>query len=113
MIALPADYHMHTPLCKHAEGAPVAYARRALSLGLPEIGFSDHSPLPRYYDDWRMLDEEFPTYVGLIEEARQAVPELPIRLGLEVDYFEDGQDWILELSGRVRWDTMDMLNAAR
>ena len=104
MIALPADNHMHTPLCKHAEGAPVAYARRALRLGLPEIGFSDHSPLPRYYDDWRMLDEEFPTYVGLIEEARQAVPELPIRLGLEVDYFEDGLDWILELSGRVRWD---------
>ena len=104
MNALPADYHMHTPLCKHAEGAPVAYARQALELGLPEIGFSDHSPLPRYHDDWRMLNEEFPRYVSWVEEARQQVPELPIRLGLEVDYFENGLDWIAELGGRAPWD---------
>ena len=104
MEALPADYHMHTPLCKHAEGAPEAYARKALELGLPEIGFSDHSPLPRYHDDWRMLDEEFPTYVRWIQEARSKVPELPIRLGLEVDYFENGLDWIHQLSTRAHWD---------
>ena len=40
---LPADYHMHTPLCRHAVGEPSAYAARALALGLTEIGFSDHS----------------------------------------------------------------------
>jgi histidinol-phosphatase (PHP family) len=60
--------------------------------------------LPQYFDNWRMLDEEFPRYLEWVEEARAAVPQLPIRLGLEVDYFESGRDWIEELSGRVRWD---------
>mgnify|MGYP001989539024 CR=1 FL=1 len=35
-MSLPADYHMHTPLCRHARGEPVEYAARALELGLPE-----------------------------------------------------------------------------
>src|SRR5438552_1865894 len=43
-MALPPDLHMHTPLCRHATGEPVEYARRALELGFTEIGFSDHSP---------------------------------------------------------------------
>jgi len=46
---------MHTPLCRHATGEPVDYARRALEVGLTEIGFSDHSPMRRDdFDDWRM-----------------------------------------------------------
>ncbi len=43
----PADYHMHTPLCRHATGEPGEYAARAIALGLTEIGFSDHSPMPQ------------------------------------------------------------------
>jgi hypothetical protein len=27
----PADYHMHTPLCRHATGEPPEYAARALA----------------------------------------------------------------------------------
>jgi len=34
-MSLPADYHMHTPLCRHARGEPEEYIRRALELGLP------------------------------------------------------------------------------
>ena len=26
-MQLPADYHMHTPLCRHAVGEPVDYAQ--------------------------------------------------------------------------------------
>ena len=40
-----ADYHIHTPLCRHAEGNPLDYAKRAIEVGLDEIGFSDHSPM--------------------------------------------------------------------
>ena len=43
-MSLPADYHMHTPLCKHAVGEPTELAAHAVKLGLPEIGFSDHNP---------------------------------------------------------------------
>ena len=39
-MPLPADYHMHTPLCRHAKGEPTEYAARAIEAGVPEIGFS-------------------------------------------------------------------------
>ncbi|MFZ4595668.1 MAG: PHP domain-containing protein, partial [Verrucomicrobiaceae bacterium] len=48
-----ADYHLHTPLCRHAEGHPSAYAGQAEALGLAEIGFSDHNPMPEFFDNWR------------------------------------------------------------
>lgn len=99
-----ADYHTHTPLCKHAEGHPISYVQQAVELGLPEIGFSDHNPLPKAFDDWRMLWEEFPTYLEWIEEARSQFPTFPIRLGLEIDYFSDGEDWIRELSQAAPFD---------
>jgi len=62
---LPADYHMHTPLCHHAVGEPVEYARRAVAMGLGEIGFTDHSPMQRDdFDDWRMSDRQLDEYVA-------------------------------------------------
>jgi histidinol-phosphatase (PHP family) len=73
-------------------------------LGLPEIGFSDHSPMPREFDNWRMLLEEFPQYLADVEFARKSVPELPIRLGLEVDYLENGEDWLQTLTTMAPWD---------
>lgn len=104
MPDLPADYHLHTPLCKHAVGLPTEYAARAVELGLPEIGFSDHSPMPSVHDNWRMLIDEFPTYLKIIETARAAYPQMPIRLGLEVDYFESGESWIAHLAQLAKWD---------
>ena len=104
-MRLPADLHMHTPLCRHAEGEPVEYARRALELGLPEIGFSDHSPMRRDdFDDWRMRLDQLGEYVERVERARRDVPQLPIRLGLEVDYIPGHEEWIRELAARHPWD---------
>jgi len=100
-----ADYHTHTPLCRHAEGEPIDYARRAHELGLAELGFSDHSPMPDdEFDDWRMLRSEFPDYLAKVEAARDGVPEMEIRLGLEIDYLQDGRAWIEELSAMAEFD---------
>ncbi len=101
---MTADYHMHTPLCRHAEGNPSAYADRALELGLPEIGFSDHSPMPSLFDDWRMLIEELPQYFVMVEEARASHPTLPIRLGLECDFLPGHEPWLEKLAGLAEWD---------
>ncbi len=95
---------MHTPLCHHAEGLPIEYAKTAIARGLPEIGISDHSPMPSSFDDWRMALEDLPRYYAMVDDARRAHPELPIRLGLEVDYFSDGHRWIEELSAMAPWD---------
>lgn len=104
MTSAAADYHLHTPLCRHAEGTPAEYAAEARRLGLPEIGFADHSPMPGPFDDWRMDRGDLPAYLESVEAARTAVPALPIRLGLEVDFLPDGRDWIGELSGMAPWD---------
>ena len=50
---------MHTPLCGHAEGEPTEYAAQAARVGLTEIGFTEHAPMPGDdYDDWRMLEKD-------------------------------------------------------
>jgi histidinol-phosphatase (PHP family) len=104
-MSLPADYHMHTPLCRHATGEPVDYARRAVELGLTEIGFSDHSPMPRDdFDDWRMFDRQLDEYVAKVRLAQKEFPQLTIRLALEVDFLPGHEDWIRQLAKRHPWD---------
>lgn len=99
-----ADYHMHTPLCRHASGTPEAFVAEARALGLSEIGFSDHSPMPQYFDDWRMLAEELPQYFDWIAHARAAAGDMPVRMALEVDWLEGGESWIESLASRAPWD---------
>jgi histidinol-phosphatase (PHP family) len=104
-MLLPPDYHMHTPLCRHAVGEPVEYARQAWELGFTEIGFSDHSPMKQDdFDNWRMRNDQLDEYVAKVEAARRELPELSIRLALEVDYLPGQEDWIRELAGRHPWD---------
>jgi histidinol-phosphatase (PHP family) len=104
-MSLPPDYHMHTPLCRHAVGEPVDYARRAVEIGLTEIGFSDHSPMRKdNFDNWRMNFSQLDEYVEKVRKAQKDFPQLIIRLALEVDYFPNGEDWIRELAALHPWD---------
>jgi histidinol-phosphatase (PHP family) len=104
-MSLPADYHTHTPLCHHAKGEPTELAAQAIRVGLQEMGFSDHSPMPRDdFDDWRMRAADLDTYVAKVERARRDHPGLTIKLALEVDYLPGYEDWIRELASRHPWD---------
>jgi histidinol-phosphatase (PHP family) len=104
-MILPADYHMHTPLCRHAVGEPEAYARRALELGLPEIGFSDHSPVRQDdFDEWRMNFSQLAEYVAKVRGAQKEFPQLHIKLAMEVDFFPGGEAWVRELAALYPWD---------
>ncbi|MBM3879054.1 MAG: histidinol-phosphatase HisJ family protein [Verrucomicrobia bacterium] len=104
-MGLPADYHMHTPLCRHAVGTPIEYAAQAARVGLEEIGFSDHSPMPQSdFDDWRMRFEQLDDYVAQVEQARRTQPGLRIKLALEVDYLPGYEAWIRDLAARHPWD---------
>jgi len=96
---------MHTSLCRHASGEPVDYARNALKVGLTEIGFSDHSPMSQDgFDDWRMFASQLDEYVEKVRKAQRDIPQLAVRLALEVDYLPGHEDWIQELAGRHPWD---------
>ncbi len=104
-MSLPADYHTHTPLCHHAVGEPTELAAQALRLGLKELGFSDHNPMPRDdFDDWRMRAADLEDYIARVERARRDHPGLRIKLALEVDYIPGYEDWIRDLAGRHPWD---------
>ena len=104
-MSWPADYHMHTPLCRHAVGEPTEYAARAVELGLTEIGFSDHSPMRQDdFDNWRMRFDQLDDYVAQVRRAQATFPQLTIKLALEVDYLPGHEAWIAELAARHPWD---------
>jgi len=104
-MAFPPDLHMHTPLCRHATGESVDYARRALELGFSEIGFSDHSPMRQDdFDDWRMRFDQLSEYVEKVRKAQKDFPQLIIRLALEIDYLPGQEEWIRELARLHPWD---------
>ncbi len=103
---MPADYHTHTPLCRHASGTPEAYVDAALAAGVSEYGVSDHAPQrPEPFDDWRMSASELPDYLGWIERARaHAAGRVAVRAGLECDWLPGNRAWIEDLAARHDWD---------
>jgi histidinol-phosphatase (PHP family) len=99
---MPVDYHLHTPLCKHAVGCPLEYVEAAKKSGITEIGFADHNPMPEPFDDWRMDADQLPAYLDFVAEARAS--GFPVRLGLECDFIPGYESWIERLAGQVPWD---------
>ena len=68
-----ANYHTHTPLCNHAEGAEREYVEKAIEGGMKILGFSDHTPNPypmgfAHHD--RMSLEEMDVYVKTVLDLR-------------------------------------------
>jgi histidinol-phosphatase (PHP family) len=83
----------------------VELAAHAVSLGLKEIGFSDHNPMPQdNFDESRMNASDLEAYVAKVHEARVKFPNLVIKLALEVDFIPGYEDWIRDLAGRHPWD---------
>lgn len=103
---MPADYHTHTPLCKHATGTPEEYVEAAVAAGLDEYGISDHAPcLPEPFDGWRMLESELPEYFDWIARAKKAAGDrIKIRAGMECDWLRGCENFIEELAGKYNWD---------
>jgi histidinol-phosphatase (PHP family) len=86
---LPADYHTHTQLCRHAGGLPIDYARAAADRGIPEIACTDHIPFPNDpHPSIRMTRKEFDAYLVHVREAQQA-GLCGVLLGIEADYQRD------------------------
>lgn len=86
--AILYESHMHTPLCKHAQGEPEAYAAVAATRGMAGIIVTCHNPP---IDGWspgvRMADADFDRYVQMVERARQEwAGRVDVRLGMECDF---------------------------
>jgi len=105
-MPIQCDYHMHTPLCKHAAGPMEAYVERGIELGLREIGFSDHNPLPNQLSqNVRMEEAELDYYVERVTELRfRYRGKIDVMLGLEMDYIEGLEDYLAKQIARYPWD---------
>ncbi|HLA69735.1 MAG TPA: histidinol-phosphatase HisJ [Bacteroidota bacterium] len=91
------DYHTHTALCKHAEGSVEDYVRKAVELGLDEIGCSEHIPMPEKFDEVHRMDieqyySEYAPVVGQLKEKYEA--KLTVRRGIEADYYPGTEEWV-------------------
>ncbi len=85
--ALP-DYHTHHQLCRHATGRTIDYARAARDKGIGEFAATDHCPTDiGFGQEHRMHLDQFDEYLRDVEQAREAVPEVKLLLGVEADYY--------------------------
>lgn len=106
IMPIQCDYHMHTPLCKHAAGPMEDYVQRAIDLGLREVGFSDHNPLPGGRGATvRMSEEEIDYYVERVTELQFRYRiQIDVMLGLEMDYLEGLEDYLAKQVTKYPWD---------
>src|SRR5262245_25345967 len=81
------SYHNHTTWSdgKATLAEQMAAAEQA---GLDELGISDHYvPSPYAVIDWSMPLERLGDYVAALKKAADSSPAVPLRIGLEADYF--------------------------
>lgn len=93
----PGDYHVHTRF-SDGVGGPAQCVERAVALGLPAIGISDHlTPSAVGGDgDWSLDRERLDEYVAAVRAAATRFPQIEVLLGVEVDYVPGAED---ELAG--------------
>ena len=92
-----ADYHTHTRLCKHAEGDVEEYVRRALDIGLDEVGCSEHMPMPHDFDlRHRPTIEEYTSvYAPQVSEiAEKYKGGIAVRRGIEAEFLPGTEEWV-------------------
>lgn len=102
-----SNFHTHTRLCKHGEGTPLEYALQAQKEGCSALGFSDHCPYPKSFNEdykfMRMDLEEIPLYKAMVQEARDAV-SFPVYTGYECEFDPSYKSWYEELLGTHKAD---------
>lgn len=86
-----ANYHCHTPRCRHAVGTETEYIESAMERGLQILGFSDHTPqwFPGdYYSRMRMYPQQLPEYCQTVRSLQaEYAGRLQLHLGLETEYY--------------------------
>lgn len=99
------DYHVHTFLCKHAEGQVYEYVESAIKKGVEQIGFAEHIPIRGLHDpDGRMRIDEFELYLKFIKEAQKKYKEIKILLGIEADYMPVHMSFIEDFLNQYTFD---------
>lgn len=101
--AILYESHMHTPLCKHAQGEPEAYAAIAEQRGLRGIIVTCHNPpVNGWSPGVRMAENQFDAYVQMVERARQSwAGRVDVRLGMECDFVPGMEEGLVKQLARA------------
>jgi histidinol-phosphatase (PHP family) len=87
---LPGDYHTHSASCNHAIGSLEEYVKAGISLGLPEIGLSDHFPmtfLPATFHHYAMDLSEVNGYIQTSQLLKKIyTSKIDVKIAFEVDF---------------------------
>jgi histidinol-phosphatase (PHP family) len=94
---------MHT-LFSDGKAEPEEYISAARGAGLNEIGFSEHLNLFSENQEWCMDPSRTPEYIRRIKSIGKGEKDIAIRIGLEVDYFPDGESRIRNFLSSVDLD---------
>lgn len=83
------SYHTHTKRCNHAFGEDEEYIQKAISLGIKELGFSDHVFLPHHSQpkirgEYSQLDDYISSLRALREKYKD---QIKIYIGFECEYY--------------------------
>jgi histidinol-phosphatase (PHP family) len=81
------DYHLHTATSSDAQATVSEYCIRAAKLGLAEIAITNHMNLRT--EKYHLTPAVFAEVWAEIGRCHDRFPDLVVRIGLEVDYFED------------------------
>ncbi len=90
------DGHIHSPYCPHgSKDALEDYVKRAIEIGLDEITFTEHLPLPENFkdpspeNDSAMSVNQLHKYMEEVRNLKYKYNDkIKINLGVEVDYLE-------------------------
>lgn len=90
------DGHIHSPYCPHGSNDSFEeYIERAIEVGLNEITFTEHLPLPKDFEqseaisDSAMQVEELGKYIEDVKKLKEEYKDkIKINVGLEVDYLQ-------------------------
>ncbi|RDY24159.1 histidinol-phosphatase HisJ [Romboutsia maritimum] len=99
------DGHIHTPYCPHGSNDSFEeYIERAIEVGLTEITFTEHLPLPDNFEDpspkkdSAMSIKDINCYIKTVNKLKEKYKDkIKINLGVEVDYLEGYEKEIKEV----------------
>ncbi len=100
---MKANYHTHTYFCGHADGDASDYAEVAYKNNFQVLGISDHAPNQNINDYHVRMDmNQLESYIKDIEKAQNTYKDkLIIYKGLEVEYFQNQEDYYKLLKNNV------------
>lgn len=97
--------------CNHAEGMVIDYVTKAISLGMEELGMTDHAPILEEFMTKEEYEENYgfdsmrlnqvEDYLNQIKECQKKFPNIKIYSGFETEFLEEQEEYYRSLRKKV------------